>query len=280
MLIREVFDASVPHQRAQSVLNWLRTFGPVHPLSRIAAYAQVLADNADGKPVQLKKLFVALYEIEELYRASQIDPSVLSSANQNARIARIVKGGPMHSAEVDDLGRSVAFELSTLAFFLTRGNDAVPEDPADVTVKHPFKAFVECKRPTKQSSVLKNIAACQNWIAQRRPELGEGLGLAAIDLSCAINCKFAIAEVETPDQGMEMAERLGSDFVAPIAIKAYRKLPRRNGGLDAVMLRHRFVSLSKRPARITTHDEWVVVTPSVAVRNRLEVLMGKLKWIP
>lgn len=280
MSVREVFDASVAAQRGQKVLEWLRTFGPIHPASRVASYARLLTEHAQGRPFKLPELFVALYEIEELHRASQIDPAVLTSRNQKARIRRILKGGLVPETQVDDPGRSVSFELSTLAFFLKNGNDARPETPADVTILGPLPAFIECKRPTSGESVQESIEDSHRWIADHRPQLAGGLGLAAIDLSCAINREFVIADVATPEEGIRIAADVGARIVAPMAAKALGTLRPRRGGLDALLLRHRFVSCSREPRRITTHDEWVVLTSSSELQSRLQVLMGEVRWQP
>jgi hypothetical protein len=180
--------------------------------TRFARYAELLEEVArlsfpcefpwKGDDAKQRKFFEAASQFQQLMEGLE----VLRHAEEDTRtelLQRVTKGLDLPPAdpEVSDDARNTLFELATAAALRRAGFEVrVPRPGAeDVRAVYPdlLPFLVECKRPTHDGALAKNIKKARHQLKGRRiPDQHYGLAVFGMDRSLGLAGEAAVVPSE------------------------------------------------------------------------------------
>jgi hypothetical protein len=134
------------------------------------------------------------------------------------------------------------------------------EDPADVSVHlENYTLHVECKRPDLSDSIERNLLEAFKWL--KKHHTGQGIvGIAAIDVTKALNSSFARVSADTIDECRAHVLGAGNAVARqyqPLAASIYQSDIAFKESVHAVMFRLSVLSTCDIPRpRMEVATDW------------------------
>jgi hypothetical protein len=198
----------VPDFRA--ALTWLEQEGVPTNRGRLQEYARVCHQletaSVDLTLVLNTRCFEEIGLIVQIWRNAE---ALRELGDLRQRLKWICGGRSSHAHDADRTARNYLFELVSACWLLSNDFKLMRSLDGDIAAEWQGRRFlVECKRPSTEKALVRDVRAASKQLRQRRGDIGRQIGLVLIDFTLLIDPEHRSPLVESPVHLMSMLETL------------------------------------------------------------------------